>query len=634
MPRRHLTAFAAFFLFCFGLYFNFIRHLPDLQKSIFGDEGDGFFNLWLLEHVRLFFSHWDLNLLIHTNTFYPENNLTLFWSENQIFPGAIYSLIYFFCQKSILSFNILHFVSVALAYTTHFFLFKKILSWGREVISESYEKQSKRVQQLHDFSLNVLLLIFTYSFTFSMTRMVYTVHFQNQWSFLTLVSIFGMIKILEKSYRLGAVLVCGAATLLCLSSMYYFVTFSMIGLFFGVFLIFSLKKAELSKLIKQSLPSIGVSSVICLPILYAYSLTEKNGLGSGSFSKISQIFYPFPNTLVFNLLDRFGINLENYSQYNHESLIYPGVFLLFLSIPLFLLTLKQAWIFIKSDHSLKIWLSIILIFNAAAWSLSSKFESKALITTMGVGGLLIYILISFYRAVERKVLRSELALLFISAIVFYSVTLGQSVGFRGHTFNPSFFGIFSLINPGFLAMRAAGRLGVLASAMLCGLTFYYLVIKVKFFKPWVCSIVIGLGLLHSFEQFQKPYVNTYPVERVLQLSRDEKEFFSSLSDSILFYPVAPWHKNTYYLLLSQPYENIRLVNGYSGHLPPFLSSILNNSESLRYPSKSLIEKIKLKSRVLVFAKWAYERKGIEEIQENYTRKIFESENYLAYSLDE
>jgi len=632
---KHKTYIAAFLLLVFGVYFNFIRPMPDLQKSIFGDDGDGLFTLWLLENVRLFFSHFDILQFINTNSYYPQNHLVLFWSDTFIFPGLLYTLFYSIFRNAVLSYNFVTFTAVSMAFVVHFFFFKTIMLWAKQKLIEQKLWIENSYQEI---ASSALLLLFTYSYTFCMTRMVYTVHFQNQWSFLTILGLLGMFKIFERSYKTGSILLTLSFTLLCFSSMYYAMLLGLLGGIFFVCAYFYLKINEFTKFFKQFLPYGLLTLCMTLPILYGYSLTEKNLSRSGGKATFDRIFLPLPGSLIYEFLLKLGIDLAKYHPFQHEVLLYAGVFLLLLAIPVFCYCIAQCAIFLKNDTRLKKFFYGILFLNVLSWLLPNSFvvfdfSVKAFLTTLALGAFFLFIFYCVLLAIQKRFLRPELAILFLSGIVIYGITFGRSIGFSNEFFNPSLYGLFSLFNPWMRALRAAGRFGVLATGMLSGITLYFVVLKGKLYKPLFALGLMVVLLAHTIEQKYHPYVNTYNIETILKPSEKESAFFSELQRSFLFFPVNPWHKNTYFQLLALPFKKLLLVNGYSGNSSSLFSKIRQISTGKDIPQAEDLELFKEEGiEVLVFSKSAYNLEKISHIKNSFPSPLFESENFLAYSI--
>lgn len=625
---KHKTNLAAFCLLVFGLYFNFVRHLPDMGQSIFGDDGDGLFNLWLLENVRLFFSHFDVSHFIQTNAFFPENRLTLFWSDTLIAPGLLYTLIFAFCKNQVLSYNLLVLAAVAIAFLVHFVFFRTVVGWA-------HEKAGAENIPIATGASTVLLLALTYAYTFGMARMMYTVHFQNQWAFLTILALLGMVKVFDRSYRAGTALICFSFTFLCYSTMYYGLVLGLLGLIFLIYVLCTFEKRELVRLFQHALPAGVATLALTLPIIYAYTLTGKNRVSVGAFASIEDIFQPFPDTLLSSIWSRLGFVR---GEFNHEILIYPGWFFLIFAIPVVIYGIKQCWHYIRTVEPLRRAFNRILLLNGLAWLVPEKssiagFVLKPFLTTVAAGAFFFFLFYSLSVALRTGRMKPGLVLVLIFGLIFYGITLGLSVTFSNATFNPSLFGILSLVLPWLGALRAAGRFGVLATGMLSAVVLYVLILKGRIHKPLVAGLVVMIAGLHIVEQIRPPYVNTYDVQKVLHPTHDEAAFFQALKRPMIFFPAHPFHKNTYFQLLTISFRNVQMVNGYSGISSVVMDRVMTGRDGENVPSLELLSDLRRQGvGIVVFAKWRYTADQLGRVAHMLSTHVFESENFLAFGL--
>jgi hypothetical protein len=58
------------------------------------------------------------------------------------------------------------------------------------------------------------------------------------------------------------------------------------------------------------------------------------------------------------------------------------------------------------------------------------------------------------------------------------------------------------------------------------------------------------------------------------LQTDERAFFQTLAGSMLVVPAAPFHRNPEHMLRWIGCPDLRLLNGYSGRLPPTFAEII------------------------------------------------------------
>lgn len=83
----HLLS-AAVFLAGFTWWFRVFDYVPD--QRLLGDEGDGLFNLWALEHARLQLPR-GFAALSDGRIFWPDNAQTFWWSDNLLAYQLFYA---------------------------------------------------------------------------------------------------------------------------------------------------------------------------------------------------------------------------------------------------------------------------------------------------------------------------------------------------------------------------------------------------------------------------------------------------------------------------------------------------------------------------------------------------------------
>jgi len=67
-----------------NLYFSPV--FEDLDNRIFGDQGDGYFNLWILEHNSSQFQSGDLAPILDGRIFYPDEKKACCFLTVSLFP--------------------------------------------------------------------------------------------------------------------------------------------------------------------------------------------------------------------------------------------------------------------------------------------------------------------------------------------------------------------------------------------------------------------------------------------------------------------------------------------------------------------------------------------------------------------
>jgi len=615
MQVRSLILLSVFFL---GLYISFIRHIPNLSLSVMGDDGDGFFNLWLLENVRKFLSDFDLNYLINTHSFYPENNLVLFWSDNMIFPGLIYSLFYGFCSNPFLSYFLTIFTALGMGFACHYLFFREVI---RSTTSEKKELPTV-------YFLFAMML--TYLFTFSAARIQYSLHFQNFWSFLMFSGLYGMLRVLGGKLRSGLIWIGLSFTLLCYIAMYYAVGLALLGILFFICLCGTYNKKKWLLLIRKGSLIFITTVLLSTPILLGYLSnihvdTSQHLYGAVPWHLIMPLYGSFAEYLYQSL----GIPFVGYQS---ESLVYIGCFSAVVALPMFCFILFQAFKFVRQSPFLLKILAFVILFNAAAWSIPRAYEFKVIVVTLAIALFVAFYFYSMAYALKHKKISSVSALLGLSATAFYGIAFGLSSGYQHPIFNPSLLGVFNLLLPGMHSIRAIGRFGSPAFGVLLAIIAYIAFTRLYKKRPVLFSLTIGCLLINIPEQLKIPYINTYAAEFLFNKTPEEHKFFANLQGALVVYPMQPFHLNSYPQLYFLPYKNLSIVNGYSGRSSSFSDQlILSGADSFTPESYALLKSQNI--QYLAISKWRYEAKDLAAIMNVFKGQILlDSEHFLVVPL--
>lgn len=613
MKTKVLILFATFF---FGLYFNYLRYIPSLTGSVLGDDGDAFFNLWLMEDVRYFITHFDWDYLINNHIFYPENHRIFFWSDTLIFPGLMYSLIFYVFQNHLLSYYLLTFLALFLSYLIYFYFFQ-------EIAKQALKKQS---QSISEWKLFLFLLLCTYLYTFSMGRMQYSLHFQNYWSFLLFAALWGILKVFSDYPRIGVWTIALSFTFLCYSVMYYAIGIALSSLVL-LFLLTTYKKDSLRELFIKIWPIVLCTIVINAPIILGFLMNPSVHDPQNNYrSKLWHLVTPHPDSLQLTLLRSLGFSPR---EYHHESLIFVGYSFLGLAIGIFLFYIFKSLKHFKNSPSLIRFISGLVLVNIVIWILPKSLAFKAPLVTLSFFAALTFYFYSFYDGIKRKKIDLTLSFLFLMATLFYGICLGLNGSFLNTPFNPSILGILDLLIPGIKSMRTIGRYGVIAFGLALAIVVYFVTGNIYKFRPYLFNLVLLILSLSIIEHVKKPAVNAYAVDFLFHPTEEEKNFFTGMKDPLLLYPIDPWHLNAYPQLYFVPFRNVQLVNGYTGIMSHLYKKLIDDyriHQKISNEALSLLRENGVKN--IGLTKWRYSQEEIKIFKERFKNVLFENENFL------
>lgn len=618
------------FLFL-GIYLNYWIHHQDLKNNIFGGDGDGYFNLWLLENTRLFFQNFNLNHFINTSIFYPENQGVLFWSDNLIIPGILYSILYYFNQDIFLSYNLLTYIAIIASYFTYYLFFYTII---KTIIEEKFKNQLTPKDNWFFF---FVVLLFTYNVSFSVIRLIYTAHFQNQWSFLVILGGYGCLLFLNKKHKIGIAIISCVYLTLCYTAMYYAVGFAALVLLFTLYYWTSNDLKSILLIIKKYWSFPLCTAALSLPILKGYASVMHRDTSQMLYtSKFRDFYNPVKGSFLYGYLHNKGIHIQPHTDESH---IYIGYAVFLLSAYIFIFYLVYVFKYIFEKKNILKLFGILFLFHLIFWSLPNSFYLKSFLTTSIVAVTLFYFIFYISKAVHDMRMSYVLGFLFIALLLFYGISFGYSGAFYKDYFNPSVYGVLSILIPGMRSMRAIGRFGGLGTVFLYGIILYFFVSNIIFsFKEnkiklysTLSFVFLALMSLNLIEQKINPYVAQLD-SSLLIAKPDEKDFLTKLSGNAMVFPIVPDYASTYCMIYFLPFNQIKLVNGYSGRSSLFFTDIVKYySENI--PKQSFVDLLQKKNvSFLVFQKWRYSENDIKNILLRFSNVLFHNDRFLVVKI--
>jgi len=171
--------------------------------------------------------------------------------------------------------------------------------------------------------------------------------------------------------------------------------------------------------------------------------------------------------------------------------------------------------------------------------------------------------------------RSRAASLMFFWVLMLAGVAGTAMGpgtfFGERAMDPSVWGILNGMIPGYGGMRDLIRFAPLIT--VCGAA---LISVMAFSLTWRVRIPLGLGLLLmvmlEVPRFEAPRTRVNPGRIALQ--PEAERFFSSLDGAMLVVPAAPFHRNPIPMLRWQAFQNLRLVNGYTGRPTEMFTEVM------------------------------------------------------------
>lgn len=560
MKRLNLTSILFFILAAGLLILGSIFHLGlgkyETPAYIYGDDGDGFFNLWVMEHVRTSLRDHNFNPS-DGRIYWPHNENTYFWSDNLLAPSSVYTLSLYLTQDIFTAYRRTAVLLNAMGYLAFLWLF--------EILFKLIRQRHSNLPKWSRF----LNLPFAYLATFSSSRLVFFVHFQNLSSFwvITLITaLIGYSWYQRRRYYLFSLI---SLVFLVFSSVYFAITGVLLFLAWMVMELVRNPRNLFFTLRKNFYVELAAAAVVT-PIILSYS-TVKFPIHRLEYiyqmaTRPSHLYIP-ARGLTRYLYEYFTHSLL--PSIHHESPAYLGgglilgvVLLLIWKSPVFYRWLERA---IKT---IPFWGIMILLLlwklPPADWQIISSWA-----------GVLFWIslFILFLRGAVRKSLSEPilfpLAFLLLCIFIIYGIATGPQKDFIRSPVNPSIWGICSTIIPPLTHMRSAGRLAVLGQGLTMGIVLLGLYDILGSSKKWLRRTGAVAGLLIIIFQAADGWLSVAPLHHYNPAEifprSDEKTWWSERKGVVAVFPSLPFQQSTRDMLYFCGFPDIFLLNGYSGH---------------------------------------------------------------------
>jgi hypothetical protein len=548
-PWKLRIAWMALASIAAGLIFASRLPVPGapFDQQMLGDAGDGFLNIWIVNHVRTVLADFSFARLEDGRMYWPANRLSYFWTTPLFVPGAANALLFGLGMSILSSYLWSHFLAIGLGVVACMLAFCAVADEGLPGLHPAWGAA---------FALVAI---------FSPAQGFYAFHYQNYWG-LSWVLLLA-VPLLVRAERPVAAAVMALVPLFLFSSStpYYFV----LGIAFLVWLTWASWR-EVNWLSLVWTPRVwGLTILLGIPTAYfLVSLWIAGPIGYAFWITRSlstclwHLLVPM-GAITVEAAGQLGIKLP---EVTHESPAYLGVVGV-------VALLAAAYTIVRRLPRQWCWLAAVLILiNLPA--VSVRLPKR-----------LVWPLIAFWFALvfggARAFLYSRspgpdlnfgprLALL---AFVFVlGVSLGPVGNWPDRHPNPSVWGVFAAVIPGFTGMRAIGRFSVTAKmflalwAMVAALRFIQTA-KIELRTRALLKVgLVGLLALSVLEG----QVNLYggPVEeRAFSFAPEEKAFLSGrLRSPTVLFPIGPEHENARVMLLFREFTEVTLVNGYSAKI--------------------------------------------------------------------
>ena len=560
-PPLPLWLLAAAFLYLAGAWQHL--HLGRILDPtlLFGDDGDGFFNLWVLLHNTISLPR-GADSWIDSRIFWPDNRQALFWSDILLPPTLPFAALRAMGTALFTSFNLTVLLLSASAYATLLLLLHRFRQWS----SPDQERPGP----------DWLIPLFACSMVFSIPQLITYLHFQNLCGLGVLLVPLGLCGFSSRGRRRWLALALAAEVGLLYTVPYFAVLGSIL---FGLwFLLHCLVFPE--RLRRDLLATWWLwlaAALLALPPILLYHRVHHLSyspalLHATMATHLDHLWIP-PRGPLHSWLLAGGHILPRIS---HESLAYQGIGVLVLLLTTLALCFlrrgrppgraREFRLFLLPSGLYLFYRALLGLLPAAAYGLAWA----ALLS------FLVLLVLHARKQARRAPHRFPALLILLSFIAALGLALGPNPDFIDARLNPSIWGIFRILVPGVANMRAIGRMAGMAGIFL--LIWIYLQYTPLFRETgrrWLLLLPVLLLTLQNLEAWPvQARINHYPAQRI-QLAIAELKALRTLPAGVgCVFPTRPWPRNTHAMLYLAPLEQLTLVNGYSGRSTRLLDNLM------------------------------------------------------------
>ncbi len=611
-------------LFLLGAYLH-LGGFSVPSGTIYGDDGDGFFNIWVMDHAVRSIKHGGTDLL-DGRIFWPENRDAFLWSDNLFVPAGVFAFFRVASENVLDAFRLTALALSLLGFAAYFFMFYLICFIARRTLPG--------VPRL----IFITVPVFSYLATFSASRLIYYAHFQNLSSLWLPVMVGGALGYWHYRGRIFFALMVIPEVLLLYSTPY----FAVLGLcfLFAWFLLQScLELREIPRIIRQNLPVLIVSLLLFFPLAFLYTRIEKNIFTAEYVHQMGMKIFHLYTPPAGPLKKLYESILPPLSGIPHESPAYLGIGVILAGAAIIIWRLPSLWQWLTGMIR-KPWFwflltaSLIVGLSRGEWQEYTCWAGAFILGT---------VLVLYAKGMARRARKSPLALpaayIALTAFFAYGLASGPRSQFIGQPINPSLWGLAAFFIPGAASMRAVGRMAVIGQGLIFALfllTLCYLYSNLKRRGRITLSIVtvilISLQFLEGLPS--RAIVNRYNPDN-LAPTREEKAYFSGLSGPVAVFPTLPFQASTRPMLYFTNFPGICLMNGYSSRSTALWDRAMGLGRIWREPTEEQMAFLEEQGAgCFILWKSLINWRAIQAVREGRRPILFENERFLVISPQE
>lgn len=592
------------FLLVSSLYF--FPLLSRLDSAIFGNDGDGFFNLWVMRHNYLTWLRGDWSGILDAGIFYPQSTGVMLKSDTLFLPSVLYSFFALCFSNSFVAYNATALLLSFAAYLAYWYFFQQVIKVA--------------AQSLSPWVSLLLSALFAWMLWASMGRLIYYEHFQNLSSFWVVLLLGAAIAFLSSQRRRDLRVVLLSFVALNYSTQYFAILGGLLGLLFGLFLILSFGVRRKLEILRESKWDLVISLVLVAPILWVYlqAFAGKDGGIQTSIAELSWKHFvnPHDRSLIYSLLAK-TLALE---PVHHERPAYLGVVFVMLSLFFLVRGMVRNPVTLKNIFRYRLWWISLVMYLLCIQDRHSDFLAVCSLLSMLL--MVCGLFVMMHGAIKTKLMSPALGFVILACLMVYSVSFGF-VGVREPFFqmDVSVWGLLASWIPGANKIRAIGRFAPIGQCLVVG-AFAWFVARSMSQRLSATKGLVLVSLLttwHTLENYYPPLMSFHS-SSFYHLNASERQNFSKISSPALVLPSRHFHNNASYMLQFVEVPELKLINGYSGSSTVLFDAIMDaEHKSLNL----LAQLIKQHAETVILAKWRLSEERMNELK----AKLMWSEGY-------
>ncbi len=622
MNRRILIGAIALYLLGAVLHLGVFRN-P--SGTIWGDAGDGFFNLWVLNHTVETLSRGDVNLA-DGRIFWPRHNDTFFWSDNLLAVAPFFALSRLIKPNLLDAFRLTGLFLSMLHFGALLFLFHQVFALARS-----------RQPDLSPYTA-WWIPVLAYLAHFSPAVLInHFLHIQNLCSFGLFILVGAMLAYRCRPAARWLYLMTAALVFMLYSTPYYAVAgFILLATWLG----FEAARdaRELGQRVWTARWGLIALFIPAAILAAAYFQTERVSYLHSDIKTLSVDWSHLVVPAYGYIQQRLGAWITDYPRLHNEKIAWLGPGLLIGLVAML------GWSLRQTPRSWRTWIRSPLFWATGLSVVLLQLKIRELRPFLSIYGVIVIgvLLVLFIRYLSRRyrddAIRFAAGYLVVAAVLMYGIAFGPHGYYLNTRVNPSVWGFLALWAPGLTNIRAVGRMAFIGQVLIFSLVALWIwIMQARSRGPFRRVLWVGLAAGCVLQGLDASTIRV-PRQRhdasIIQPTAEEHAFFDALDGAMVVFPAHPYSRNTVPMLYFSRYPDLRLMNGYSARSTFVWDQVMwlgrrygpCSPEQIRYVLNQGVDYVAVRTE---FIRPAH----AEGLKERAGEPLFENHRWAVYDAD-